>query len=427
MDILLELAANMFDSFIGAYFVLRMNKGKVSENRAFWFVSALCFAVSSAFLFINVFSWLHSVLITAVLLCYAFSIKTHTTFTAILSVVFYELTLALVSVLLVTLLTNVFHIDMVAISSGLSFPRFLLLFISKVLLSFIFFPIIKYYTPEQRFKPIDLVLYLVSPIITVIMLCTFLMLGLNKDVKEYYLLFLICSLGLVAINLLSLILLIKQTKSENEKHEMKLILSIRDAELKRYNDSQKHYESVRILRHDIKEQILYAKQLIKKGELSAAEKHISKVEAIVRDTNDVVHTGNNIIDSVLYCKITTNPDVRFIVSGTLGELTSIGDVALVSLMSNMLDNALEATAHQNERTIELSFSLIGGYQNISCRNQISDSVIKSNPELKTTKKDDQIHGYGIKSMKNAVEYANGLIEFYEDDKYFVCHVALPCK
>lgn len=427
MELLLEFSANLFDSFMGAYFVLRMNKGKVRENKAFWFVSVICFAISTAFLFITEFSFLHTVLITAVLLGYAFSIKTKTVFTAILSVMFYEMTLALVSVLLVAFLTNVFNIDMLAISSGLSFPRFLLLFISKVLQSFVFFPIIKYYTPEQRFKPIDLILYLVSPIITLITLSTFLTVGLNKDVAEYYSLFLICSLGLVAINALSLVLLIKQTKSENTKHEIEMMLGLREAELKRHNDSQKHYESMRILRHDIKEQILYAKQLIEKGELTAAEKHISKVESIVRDTNDIVHTGNSVIDSILYYKIAMNPNVRFIISGTLGELDSIGDVDLVSLMSNMLDNAIEATATQSERTIEVNFSLIGGFQNISCRNPIAESAIKNNHELKTTKKDKHIHGYGIKSMKKAVESASGLIEFYEDDKYFVCHVALPAS
>lgn len=425
MALAIELLANLFDSFFGAYFVLKMNKGTVKENKAFWLIFALCFAISTAFLFISIFSMLHTLIITAVLLCYAFSIKTHTSLSAILSVVIYELSLALSSVAISLALSHIFGIDLASIGAGFSLARCLMLILCKIVVASVLLPIIKHYTPEQHFKPIDLVLYLVSPIITVITLSTFLTLSLDKGVEQYYFLFAVCSLGLVATNVFSLVLFIKQTKNEKEKVDMQIMLRMREAELQRHNDSQKHYESVRILRHDIKEQILYAKQLMERGELKAAEAHIEKVESIVNDTNDAICTGNGIIDSILYYKAAMNPEIRFIVKGTLGDLSAIGDVELVSLLTNMLDNAIEATSKQNEKMIELSFSLIGGFQNISCKNPISSSAIKDNPEFKTTKADKQLHGYGIKSMKRAVETANGMIEFYEEDGFFICHAAIP--
>ncbi len=421
----MELLANLFDSLIGAYFVLRLNRGKTKENKPFWFVAALCFAVSTAFLFVSVFSFLHTLLITAILLCYAFSIKTHTAFSAILSVVIYELTLALAGTITALALSNIFGIDMAAIGAGFSLARCLLLISCKLIIAAVLIPIMKYYTLEQRFKPVDLVLYLVAPVITIITLSTFLAISIKENVESWYPLFAICSLGLIATNVLSFVLFTKQTKNENQKHEMQMVLRLREAELKRHNDSQRHYESVRILRHDIKEQILYVKQLVEKGELKAAKEHIAKVETIVNDTNDIISTGNGIIDSILYYKMAMNPEVRFIVTGTLGELGTIGDVELVSLLTNMLDNAIEATAEQNEKIIEITFSLIGGFQNISCKNPIIASAIKENPEFKTTKPDKTIHGYGIKSMKKAVESASGMIEFYEEEGYFICHAAIP--
>lgn len=425
MSFALELSANLFDSFVGAYFVLKMNKGTVKENKQFWLVFALCFAISTVFLFVSIFSLLHTLIITAVLLCYAFSIKTHTTLSAVLSVVIYELSLALSSVAVSLALSYIFGIDLATIGTGFSLARCLMLVLCKIIVASVLLPIIKKYTPEQHFKPIDLILYLVSPVITVITLSTFLILGLDGNVEQYYFLFALCSFGLVATNVFSLFLFIRQTKNENAKVEMQILLRLREAELQRHNDSQKHYESVRILRHDIKEQILYAKQLMERGELKAAESHIEKVESIVNDTNNAICTGNGIIDSILYYKTAMNPDIRFIVKGTIGDLGAIGDVELVSLLTNMLDNAIEATAKQNEKMIELSFSLIGGFQNISCKNPLSSSAIGENPEFKTTKADKQIHGYGIKSMKKAVESANGMIEFYESDGCFVCHAAIP--
>ncbi len=427
MALIMELLANLFDSVIGAYFVLHLNRGSVKQNKPFWFVAALCFAVSTAFLFVSVFSLLHTLLITAILLVYAFSIKGHTAFSAILSVVIYELTLAFASVITAFSLSNIFGIDMTAIGAGFSLARCLLLISSKLIITAVLVPIMKYYTPEQRFKPIDLVLYLVAPVITIIAISTFIALSINENTVSYYPLFIICSAGLIATNILSFVLFTKQTKNENQKHEMEMLLRLREAELKRHNDSQKHYESVRILRHDIKEQILYVKQLVEKGELKAAKEHIAKLETIVNDTNDIISTGNGVIDSILYYKMAMNPDIRFIITGTLGELGAIGDVELVSLLTNMLDNAIEATAEQNERIIEVTFSLIGGFQNISCKNPIIASAIKENPEFLTTKPDKTIHGYGIKSMKKAVESANGMIEFYEEEGYFICHAAIPVE
>lgn len=111
----------------------------------------------------------------------------------------------------------------------------------------------------------------------------------------------------------------------------------------------------------------------------------------------------------------------------MGDLSSMGDVELVSLVTNMLDNAIEATEKQDEKIIEISFSLIGGFQNVSCRNPAPNFDIKNNPELKTTKIDKTLHGYGIKSMKKAVQSAGGMIEFYTEDGYFICHAAIPIE
>ncbi|MBQ8895495.1 MAG: GHKL domain-containing protein [Clostridia bacterium] len=423
MSLFIELLVNLFDSVIGAYFVLKLNKGKVRENKAFLPVAALCFAVSTVFLFVNVFSLIHTLLITAILLAYAFSLKTHTVPSAILSVVIYELTLALSSVAVAFLLSNLFDIEVTAIASGFTLARCLFLLSCKLIVGAVLLSILKFYTPNRYFKPIDLVLYLVAPLITIITLSTFLILSINEQLGQYYTLFAVCSVGLVVTNVFSLVLFVRQTKNENEKHEMEMLLRLRESELQRHNDSQKHYESMRILRHDIKEQILYVKLLVEKGELNAAKEHIDALEGIVND-NRTVCTGNRIIDSILYYKTAMNPDIRFIVSGTIGDLNTIGDVELVSLLTNMLDNAIEASERQDEKIIELVFSLIGGFQNISCKNPIKQSIA-SNPDLATTKPDKSLHGYGIKSMKKAVESANGMIEFYEEDGYFICHAAIP--
>ena len=227
-------------------------------------------------------------------------------------------------------------------------------------------------------------------------------------------------------NVLTVLFFTKYAKNEHEKFEMQMILHINETEQKKYMEAQKLYQSVRILKHDLKEQLLFARELFNRGDFKAAETHIVELENKVSATNNVVvQTGNSIIDSILYSKMSINPDVTFIISGTIDDLSHVGDIELVSLMSNMIDNAIDATHQHAEKIIELSFSIIGGYQNISCKNPIIRSTLKDNPNLKTTKGNKTVHGYGIKSMKQATQSMNGMIEFYEKDKYFICHVAIP--
>ena len=115
------------------------------------------------------------------------------------------------------------------------------------------------------------------------------------------------------------------------------------------------------------------------------------------------------------------------ISGTIYGIDSFEETKIVALFFNMLDNAIEGLSGQNEKVIELAFSNIGVYWNVICKNPVLDSVLTENPDLKTTKNDKQAHGYGVKSMKQIVSSMNGMIEFYESDGCFCCHVALPTE
>lgn len=423
--LLAELLANLYDAIIGTYFVLKFNNGALRKNKQSYLLVLLCFSVSTVFLFINDFSLIHTIIITLLLYVYAFSIKGHTIFSALLSPMLFEVTLALANALLILTLSTAFDIDVATISVGFSFARCLLLFLSKVVITTVCLLILRLYNPINKVKPMDLVLYLISPSITIVSLYSFLSISLIENMERYYILIVVSSVGLVVANVLTILFFTKFAKNEQEKFEMNLLLHIRETEQQKYVEAQKAYESVMILRHDLKEQLLYARQLFNKGDFESAENHIVELEKQVSATNNIVNTGNRIIDSILFSKISINPDIKFIVSGSIDDLSCMGDIELISLLTNMVDNAIEATSKNGERIIEISFAVIGGYQNISCKNPITKSTLNNNPELKSTKPDKMVHGYGIKSMKKSVEVMNGMIEFYEKDNYFICHVAIP--
>lgn len=100
------------------------------------------------------------------------------------------------------------------------------------------------------------------------------------------------------------------------------------------------------------------------------------------------------------------------------------DMDLCIVISNLLDNAIEAEIKEEYAAIDLSISIIGNYLNIRLKNRISRSVLKNNQKLQTTKSDKEHHGLGILSVMDVVQQNDGMHEFYEDDNWFVANVML---
>ncbi len=57
-------------------------------------------------------------------------------------------------------------------------------------------------------------------------------------------------------------------------------------------------------------------------------------------------------------------------------------------------------------------------------NSIETSVLTDNENLETSKKDKELHGIGIKTIKEIVKKYDGMIQFYEEEKEFCCHILL---
>ena len=65
-----------------------------------------------------------------------------------------------------------------------------------------------------------------------------------------------------------------------------------------------------------------------------------------------------------------------------------------------------------------------GYLHIMVKNTVDKSILKSNPYLRTTKNNNEYHGFGILSIKDIVQKYDGLMDFYEKDLLFICHILL---
>lgn len=312
-----------------------------------------------------------------------------------------------------------------------TFQRFLFLLLCKLTLTFTLMLILKLFANKESMGPLDILLYVFSPLITSISFFTFVITCFNRDAynstQSYYILMAISVYGLVIENLLVFFFFQSFKKSEKKNKELEIMSMLQNAESKRYAEIEKIYESVSLIKHDLKEQLSYAEELIKSAKPEKAQEHINLLRNHVETVGVSVHTGNSILDSLIYSKLSANQDIKFTVFGTVENLSTIKDWQIVSLFGNMLDNAIDYLSHSEQKYIELCFSYTAGYQNVECKNPITKSVLKENPSLVTGKSDSVHHGYGIKSMTEIINSINGMIEFYEKGGKFICHVAIPSE
>lgn len=96
-----------------------------------------------------------------------------------------------------------------------------------------------------------------------------------------------------------------------------------------------------------------------------------------------------------------------------------------ALLSNMLDNAIEACQNQTVKELQVKISAKRGYEIILVKNKIEASVLQQNPELRTTKEEKELHGYGVTRIKTVIEKYKGLCDFYEEEGWFCVSAFIP--
>jgi len=100
---------------------------------------------------------------------------------------------------------------------------------------------------------------------------------------------------------------------------------------------------------------------------------------------------------------------------------------LVTILGNLLDNALEAVAKAEEKTIRLEMKYDIGSLHIALENSFNGEVKQSkkggNNRLESLK-GGKDHGYGLKNIISAAEKYDGTVTIDYDEKMFCVDVMI---
>ncbi len=223
--------------------------------------------------------------------------------------------------------------------------------------------------------------------------------------------------------------MIARINKDNEI-KTKLLLSEQKANLYKQNiiSSNSQIETIKLLKHDMKNNISCIDALIEEENYDEAHNICHSLTNKYTSIGTIVNTKNYLLNAVLNVEIEKAKSygipVKLSITNDLKMFKNSSDI--ISLIGNILDNAISYLSKNKVKNNEINFSTgyEGSYSIIKCRNNILDSVLFNNPSLKTDKEDKDNHGKGITIINSIAHKYNGDVIIKERNKEFIITVIL---
>lgn len=196
-----------------------------------------------------------------------------------------------------------------------------------------------------------------------------------------------------------------------------------------YRSLADNYKKQRKRIHEYKNEIVCIQGLFEEKRYSELGQYLEQISGNIVKEMDAIHTNNLIVDVILNSKYQEMLDKDILLIFNINDLSKlhIRDEYIVTILSNLLDNAIEACEKLNDnRMIKLKF-IMEEYQTIiSVKNTFDGRIIKENYEYVSTKNDTvDEHGIGIKNIITTVDNCGGSYSIQYNDKEFYFSIIIP--
>lgn len=187
------------------------------------------------------------------------------------------------------------------------------------------------------------------------------------------------------------------------------------------------HESVRRMKHDMKNHLMVIASCFNSGDYDEAKTYISRILDKLNSMYSYVETGNSLLNHVLNEKLNAARDKGISVKAEIETLffKRMESIDFSALVTNLLDNAIEACDLEAEPEIVVAIARRREYETILVKNKIIDSVLEHNPQLLSSKPEQDSHGMGIPQIRSITEKYAGMCDFYEEDGYFCACAFIP--
>ena len=203
---------------------------------------------------------------------------------------------------------------------------------------------------------------------------------------------------------------------------LKLLNSQINLQISHYEKLDKLNSDIRRFRHNYINHLHSVLALIRMNELNDAQKYIENLLEIEDTPTIAYNTGNHLADAILSDKSEKFGECSHIeFNGIIPP--ELDNVDLCTILSNSLDNAIEACFKCGGNLIDIVANTAHGYFVITITNP-TDKAECFDQIPSTTKEDSQNHGFGLLSIEQVAYKYDGKINIHCADGIFELSVLL---
>lgn len=241
-----------------------------------------------------------------------------------------------------------------------------------------------------------------------------------KDENLYY--FIISGLILFAFESLLLYAIYHRKRSGYYRRLSTEYKKQFESEYNFFKDYKATQEDTIRFRHDWQNHMLLIRQMLANGEYDKAEAYFTSLSANTPEGNTRTATGCELADMILGIKSEQmeNLNITFHFKGNLKDLNRLEQVDCCVLLSNLLDNAIEANSKVTaDRHITLLSRRTEKLFYLEMRNPSVEKLCVDGHRVLSTKRTDTPCGIGLENVNAIIKKYNGEYKYFTEEGIFV--------
>lgn len=188
-------------------------------------------------------------------------------------------------------------------------------------------------------------------------------------------------------------------------------------EIYNYSQLEKAYSKAN---HELKNHFLVISDLIQGNKFDECKQYLKSCSKVSAFFYEFKRTGSDIVDIVLKSRLYISHEQGIKLNYKCTDLSAIKVEAtdLCSILSNLIDNALDACSGQSvasEKLIIVEIVQQFNFLKIKVSNTVEVSPLIANTDMVTSKPDKRVHGFGLQIVKDCVQKYYGALNYSYDE------------
>lgn len=334
---------------------------------------------------------------------------------ALILVFFVQSIMTLIDYIIIMILAKLYG-DITALESASALIGRLIIILSRLILFVGLIILSRISTKKNNSVTADMsdkewIQFLIFPIFTI---CA-VMLMTSSVIKSYHsdiiAIYYIIAIGLIVLNLVVFHLISEILENSRNMKEAEVLRQQSIGQLELYNSMRENYNIQRQRTHEYKNQIVCMDMLMKKKDYSKLEDYIGNISDGLDAQLDMVDTNNDVVNAIFNAKYYEAIKNDVLVVLKINDLSDIkiSDNDIVTILSNLLDNAIEAAKQCDigKRIVKIKMLYEDAVLSIAVSNSYkAEPVLTEDGYIRTTKKDREEHGWGMRNVVATLEKYN---------------------